>query len=284
MPAMKGHIMEQATPLCINQTLIAPAAIAAELEWHESEAAARTALAVRELLRQRALELGLLTVAEDAAENAAADAAEAENDGAAFDAALEQLLAQEVALPQASEDECRRYYAAHADAEFCVGELVSASHILFASSERVPLNALRARAEQVLREVRAHPARFADAATANSNCPSAAVGGSLGQLGRGDSVPEFEQALFDAGARQQNAAATGILPTLVNTRYGFHIVRIDRRVPGQVLPFEAVQQQIAQKMQQAVFAKAFQQYIRLLAGAATITGVELDATTNPLVQ
>jgi peptidyl-prolyl cis-trans isomerase C len=61
-------------------------------------------------------------------------------------------------------------------------------------------------------------------------------------------------------------------------------VRIDRRVPGQVLPFEAVQQQIAQKMQQAVFAKAFQQYIRLLAGAATITGAELDATTNPLVQ
>jgi peptidyl-prolyl cis-trans isomerase C len=275
---MKGHIMEQDTPLCINQTLIAPAAIAAELEWHESEAAARTALAVRELLRQRALELGLLTVAQDAAAEAADD------DGAAFDAALEQLLAQEVALPQAGEDECRRYYAAHAEAEFCVGELVSASHILFASSERVPLNALRARAEQVLREVRARPARFADAATANSNCPSAAVGGSLGQLGRGDSVPEFEQALFDAGARQQNAAATGILPTLVNTRYGFHIVRIDRRVPGQVLPFEAVQQQIAQKMQQAVFAKAFQQYIRLLAGAATITGAELDATTNPLVQ
>jgi peptidyl-prolyl cis-trans isomerase C len=275
---MKGHIMEQATPLCINQTLIAPAAIAAELEWHQSEAAARTALAVRELLRQRALELGLLTVAQDAAADAA------EDDGAAFDAALEQLLAQEVALPQAGEDECRRYYAAHADAEFCVGELVSASHILFASSERVPLNALRARAEQVLREVRAHPARFADAATANSNCPSAAVGGSLGQLGRGDSVPEFEQALFDAGARQQNAAATGILPTLVNTRYGFHIVRIDCRVAGQVMPFEAVQQQIAQKMQQAVFAKAFQQYIRLLAGAATITGAELDATTNPLVQ
>jgi peptidyl-prolyl cis-trans isomerase C len=275
---MKGHIMEQATPLCINQTLIAPAAIAAELEWHESEAAARTALAVRELLRQRALELGLLTVAQDAAADAADD------DGAAFDAALEQLLAQEVALPQAGEDECRRYYGAHAEAEFCVGELVSASHILFASSERVPLNALRARAEQVLREVRAQPARFADAATANSNCPSAAVGGSLGQLGRGDSVPEFEQALFDAGARQQNAAATGILPTLVNTRYGFHIVRIDRRVPGQVLPFEAVQQKIAQKMQQAVFAKAFQQYIRLLAGAATITGAELDATTNPLVQ
>jgi peptidyl-prolyl cis-trans isomerase C len=278
MPAMKGLIMEQATPLCINHTLIAPAAIAAELEWHESEAAARTALAVRELLRQRALELGLLTVAADAAADAA------EDDGAAFDAALEQLLAQEVALPQAGEDECRRYYAAHADAEFCVGELVSASHILFASSERVPLNALRARAEQVLREVRAHPARFADAATANSNCPSAAVGGSLGQLGRGDSVPEFEQALFDPSARQQNAAATGILPTLVNTRYGFHIVRIDCRVPGQVLPFEAVQQQIAHKMQQAVFAKAFQQYIRLLAGAATITGAELDATSNPLVQ
>lgn len=275
--------MEQATPLLINQTLIPPAAIAAELEWHESEAAARTALAVRELLRQRAQELGLWPATADPASDLTKNPTE---DDGAFDSAVEQLLAQEVALPQAGEDECRRYYATHAETEFCVGELVSASHILFASCAQVPLNALRGRAEQVLREVRTYPARFADAAAANSNCPSAALGGSLGQLGRGDSVPEFEQALFGSGVRQQNAAATatGILPTLVNTRYGFHIVRIDCRVPGQVLPFEAVQQQIAHKMQQEVFAKAVQQYIRLLAGAATITGAELDATTNPLVQ
>jgi peptidyl-prolyl cis-trans isomerase C len=51
-----------------------------------------------------------------------------------------------------------------------------------------------------------------------------------------------------------------------------------------VLPFEAVHQQIAHKMQQAVFAKALQQYVRLLAGAASISGAELDGADNPLVQ
>ncbi len=262
--------MEPTSPLIINDVTVPASAIAAELEWHESEAAARNALAVRELLRQRALELGLLAADADA------------GDGAAFDAALEQLLKLEVKVPQAEEEECRRYYAAHAETEFCVGELVSASHILFATSERVPLAALRARAEQVLGEVLTQPRRFAELATKNSNCPSSALGGSLGQLGRGDSVPEFEQALFDH--KQHAKSVTGILPGLVNTRYGFHIVRIDQRVPGQVLPFEAVHRQIAHKMQQAVFAKALQQYVRLLAGAASISGAELDGADNPLVQ
>lgn len=264
--------MEQASPLVINGTVIPAAAIAAELEWHDSEAAARNALAIRELLRQRAQELGLL----------AADAGLDGGDGAAFDAALERLLAQEVSVPAADEQECRRYYALHADSEFCVGELVAASHILFASSERVPLAALRAVAERVLHEVLEQPDRFAAAVRDNSNCPSAAVGGSLGQLGRGDSVPEFEQALFEH--KQHGKAPLGILPGLVNSRYGFHIVRIDARVPGRVQPFEEVQAQIAERMRQAVFAKAFQQYVRLLAGAASIAGAELDAASSPLVQ
>ncbi|MEO8837912.1 MAG: peptidylprolyl isomerase [Herbaspirillum sp.] len=264
--------MEQTSSLIINDVTIPNATIEAELEWHESEVEARNALVVRELLRQRAVELGLL----------AADASDSDDDDVTFDATLDQLLKLEVKVPQAEEEECRRYYAAHAEAEFCVGELVSASHILFANSERVPLTALRTRAERVLQEVLTQPKRFSEAATDNSNCPSSALGGSLGQLGRGDSVPEFEQALFDH--KQHKKSVTGILPGLVNTRYGFHIVRIDERVPGQVLPFEAVHKQIAHKMQQIVFAKGLQQYVRLLAGAAEISGADLDATSSPLVQ
>ncbi|MDI9682739.1 peptidylprolyl isomerase, partial [Burkholderia cenocepacia] len=69
------------------------------------------------------------------------------------------------------------------------------------------------------------PRRIERIARASSNCPSAEMGGSLGQLLRGDTVPEFEAALFDTDG-------IGVLPTLVNTRFGFHIVRIERRVPG----------------------------------------------------
>jgi len=63
-----------------------------------------------------------------------------------------------------------------------------------------------------------------------SNCPSGQQGGNLGQIGRGDTVPEFKKALFRLGP-------TGLLRELVKTRYGFHIVAIDRRIPGKDTAF-----------------------------------------------
>ena len=77
-----------------------------------------------------------------------------------------------------------------------VGELIEADHILFQVTPGVNLDMLRAHAKVVLDELMADPSRFAEVAREQSNCPSAAVGGSLGQLGRGDTVPEFERAVF----------------------------------------------------------------------------------------
>lgn len=95
-------------------------------------------------------------------------------------------------------------------------------------------------------------------------------------------VPEFAAALFDA-------AGPGILPRLVNTRFGFHIVRIDRKIDGSPLPFETVQRRIAQFLAERVRHKALQQYLALLAGQARITGVtfamaEATASGTPLVR
>ena len=60
----------------------------------------------------------------------------------------------------------------------------------------------------------------------------------VGQLGRGDSVPEFARALF-------GREALGVLPELVDTRYGFHVVLVARRIAGRQLPYEAVAEAIA---------------------------------------
>lgn len=218
--------------------------------------------AVRELLRQRALATGLLT----------SDAA----DETEVSAAIERLLEREVAVPEPGEPECRRYYDTHLE-EFRRGELVFLRHILFQISPGVPVQQLRALAARTLAELRADPDRFADRARDMSNCPSSLFGGNLGQVGRGDTVPEFEAALF-------GGSLTGILPELVKTRYGFHIVAIDHRTPGETVPFAAVHRQIAERLSAGVQQRALAQYVAILAGQADMEGVDLVAAPSPLVQ
>jgi len=206
-----------------------------------------------ELLRQRAVQRGL---------------AMAGASRAAADAAIEQLLQQEVATVAPSDEECRRYYEAHLK-EFTSGELVAARHILFQVTQRVHVPALRARAELTLAELAREPQRFAAVAGELSNCPSGRHGGNLGQLGRGDTVPEFEQALF-------NGAYTGIYPQLVRTRFGFHILCVDRREPGQTLPFGVVQRRIQDQLCQRMSAGALAHFVRQLAASAAVSGIEVD--------
>jgi len=218
--------------------------------------------AARELLRQRAVAIGLLDPAN-------------EDDGT-IEAAIETLLEKEVTTPKPTDAECRRYYEQN-PSEFESGDLVHARHILFQVTPQVNVPQIRARAEAALNTLLAEPDRFAELAAELSNCPSGEQGGNLGQVGRGDMVPEFEQALFRLGP-------TGILRELVRTRYGFHIVAIDRRIPGKNLPFEIAHDHIAKRLSSSVEEKGLRQYISLLAGQAEIDGVDLEASVSPLVQ
>lgn len=218
--------------------------------------------AARELLRQRAVAVGLL------------DAAATEE--AATEQAIEELLAREVVTPIPKEEECRRYYDAH-PREFESGDLVHARHILFQVTPSVRIPEIRARAEQTLNELLREPERFAALAAEMSNCPTGHHGGNLGQIGRGATVPEFERAIFRLGP-------TGLLRELVKTRHGFHIVAIDRRIPGKRLPFDMVRDQIAERLRAMVEEKALRQYISVLAGKASIQGADLNGTEVPLVQ
>ncbi len=218
--------------------------------------------AARELLRQRAVAVGLLD--------------EASTEEAAIDQAIEALLAREVVTPSPTEEECRRYYDAH-PREFDSGDLVHARHILFQVTASVRIPEIRSRAEQTLNELLRDPERFAAVATEMSNCPSGQHGGNLGQIGRGDTVPEFEKAIFRLGP-------TGLLRELVKTRHGFHIVAIDQRIPGKRLPFDVVRDAIAERLRAMVEEKALRQYISVLAGKADIQGANLNGTEIPLVQ
>ena len=247
-------------PILINDHELTDAEVEAELPHHQEAdnplKQATTAVAIRHILLDEALRLGLSGV----------------NDEAIIDA----LLATEVTLPEVDEATCRRYYDQH-KARFVVGELVEVDHILFQVTPNVPLDGLRALAEYTLAELMADPQRFAERARELSNCPSSEVGGNLGQIGRGDTVPEFERVVF---AMQPGE----VLPRLLETRFGLHIVRVNRRVEGRLMPYERVASHVADALRTVNRDTAWRQYVQLLVGRARVKGVMLEGADTPLLQ
>jgi len=228
--------------------------------------------ACTELLRQAAQRSGFLT-ADDAPSTDGVISVAAAN-------AVESLLEQVLCVPAPSEEACQRHYAAHA-AEYQTGENVQLRHVLFAVTPGVDVVALRKRAEMTLLDVRCHDGkandRFAAAARAWSNCPSGAGGGDLGRLCAADCAPEFAREVF-------GHAEVGVLPRLVHSRFGLHVVEVLAREAGVAQPFEAVRGAVAMSLRQQAYVTALRQYLRLLAGEAAVEGVDLDAADTPLLQ
>ena len=156
--------------------------------------------------------------------------------------------------------------------------------VLFAVVPGVDVVALRQRAERVLLDLRCHgaddaqaDAAFASAAREWSNCPSGAEGGELGWLMRTDCAPEFAAELF-------GHLDVGVLPRLVHSRFGLHVVQVQEREPGVAQPWESVQSAVRLALQQQTYVTALRQYLSVLAGEAELLGVELEAADSPLVQ
>lgn len=225
-----------------------------------------------ELLRQAAIEAGLLAEDDPAPEAGVISEAAAE--------AIDQYLLQQLRIPEPDEAACRRHHAAHA-AQYAIGERVQARHILFAVTPGVDVQALRLRAEQALLEVRADPNRFGETARQLSNCPSSAQGGDLGWLNAPDCAPEFAKELF---GQAEGTANVGVLPRLVHSRFGLHVVEVLARDPGQAQPYEAVSEAVAQSLRQQAWITALRQTMRVLASRWEVQGVDLDAADSPLVQ
>jgi peptidyl-prolyl cis-trans isomerase C len=133
------------------------------------------------------------------------------------------------------------------------------------------------RAQAALQELAAAPDRFADLARTLSDCPSRESGGSLGQITRGSTVPEFETFLMSLDEGEICAAP-------VESRYGFHVVRLNRRALGRELPFDAVRERVAAFLADAVWRRAVHQYVMVLAGRAAIEGIAIQGAASPLVQ
>jgi peptidyl-prolyl cis-trans isomerase C len=225
-----------------------------------------------ELLRQAAMRAGLL------AQDDPAPARSVISEPAAD--AIDALLARELVFPIADDETCRRFHAANAN-RYALGERTRLRHVLFAVTPGVDLDALRKRAEACLLDLRARTHgetdRFAPAAAQLSNCPTGKDGGQLGWLTAAECAPEFAREVF-------GQPEVGVLPRLVRSRFGFHVVEVLERDAGTVPPYEAVKDAVRQTLQRRAFSTALRQYLQLLAGQARLEGIDLAAAETPLVQ
>lgn len=254
-------------PVTINGVTLDPALIAAEAQNHPApngkpgfawKAAAR-ALTVRELLLQEARARGI-----DPAPQELSPGMWETSD----EALIRQLLEQGIQPDPADEAALRATYDANPD-QFRAPSLYEAAHILIAAAQDDPAarDLARAKAAEVLDQVKANPRRFAELAAEHSACSSKSSGGLLGQLSTGDTVAEFEAALarLDEGGIE-----------IAETRYGLHIIRLDARARGEVLPFEAVLPHLQEAHEKAAWTRASKAFIGGLIAKAQIEGVEFQ--------
>jgi len=264
MPAARRPL--NAPPVFVNGVAIDEAAIASEAQNHsarsgaEARAAAVRALVIRELLLQRARVLAL----------APAPLRDAQGrEETEEEALIRQVLEAEASAQEPTDMECRRVYDS-APQRFMMPAIYEASHILIAPAE--PSEAAWADAEDRAVQLVAAlqgGADFAMLASAHSACPSSAEGGALGQLQRGDLGTELEEVLWTL-----NVGA--IAPAAIRTKFGWHIVRLDRRSDAQTAPYEAVRDFIFSALRERAGVAAAARYLRELAADAEIEGLTLE--------
>ena len=251
----------------VNGETIPSAAIAAEAQNHEAPKdkpgiawrKAAQALAIRTLLLQEARARALTADPEELAPGRV----ETEDE-----ALIRTLLDEALRIAPVTDADVRAEWAKDPD-RFRSAPLWDVSHILCACDPRDETERAmaEARAKAVLARLGGDAKGFALAAR-ESDCGSKASGGHLGQLGPGDTVPEFEAAL-------RTLTEGGTTPAPVLSRHGWHIIRLNAIAPGQVLPFETVRPKLAQALEKAAWARASRDFIEGLAKGAQITGASL---------
>ena len=128
-----------------------------------------------------------------------------------------------VASVSVSDKDAEDYYNAHKE-QFVSDESVNASHILVDSEDL---------ALEILAKINAGDITFEDAAKEYSSCPSKANGGNLGDFGKGQMVPEFDEAVFKMEVGEITAAP-------VKTQFGYHLIKLIAKNEAEAMPFASI--------------------------------------------
>lgn len=177
---------------------------------------------------------------------------------------VDRMLDAEAAGAPVTPQQVEEFYTSH-PSEFAQGERVRASHILI----RVPQNAdagarepARAKAAGILKDVKGGQ-DFAALAREHSEDPGTAqAGGDLGYFERGQMVGAFEEAAF--------ALAPAQMSDLVETQYGFHIIKVDDKQPARTIPLAEVREQVEQFLQGRNREERMETFVETLKTKGTI--------------
>jgi len=183
-----------------------------------------------------------------------------------------------------TEEEAQKYYNENPKF-FNKPELARVSHILI-TPEFIDPNSdpnadpneakaiARKKAEDLLEQIKGG-ADFAELAKIHSNCPMAPQGGDLGFFSRGEMDSAFENVAFELGIGQ--------ISDVVETKYGYHIIKATGHTDASTIPFEKVKDKIVEQLTQEKQSELAEEYIQKLKDAANITypaGKEPSSQTN----
>jgi len=197
--------------------------------------------------------------------------------GLGYQKLMEKQWAGQIAV---TEDEAKKYYDEHPEM-FTVQAQVRASHILIKPDASVTdpnkaKAAAKAKAEELLGQIK-NGADIAELAKANSACPSSAKGGDLGWFQKGQMVKPFEDAAF--------ALKVGQTSDIVETQFGYHIIKVTDHKEASVTPFEQAKDSLIKGLMQKKQGEFATKYVTSLKSAATITyapGQETSAGNNAI--
>lgn len=256
-------------PVKLNGVILPLQMIAAEAQHHPAKTPAAAfqmaarALVIRTLLLEEANHLAI------AAEPKLVSPGKREMDD---EARIRALFEASVPIVEPDEVQCRAFYEA-APSRFHSPDLYEASHILFLAHphDMEAYAAAVKSAEETITELVRSPQRFEALARERSECDSRANGGRLGQISCGETIPEFERALIELEEGK-------IAPIPVKSRFGAHVLRLDARAAGKVLPFDYVKERISVFLTQRYWRRNVALYINGLVAKAEIEGI---AMTSP---
>ncbi len=246
----------------VNGVMIDRTAIAQELQYHPAENKedavflATQALVVRELLK--------IAVLSDSSLGESAWTDDEEQ-------AISALIDKNVQATNPDVATCKRYYEQNI-ASFKTDPIMSVRHILLAclpedGEERLDI---KKTAYDLIEQINnnANPnAEFIQIARQHSACPSKEADGELGVVSKGQTVSEFESVLF--------SLETGLAPSPIESRYGFHIVEVLDKQPGIQMTYDQVAPAVSNKLSQQAFHQSLCDYLFRLSDEANIEGIEM---------
>jgi len=255
--------------ITVNGVVIEESDLANELQYHANQnfntvvQQAGQALVIRQLLLSEAKNKGFYIEDSDT---------KSDNE----EQAIQTLLSENVSYDDPDEAICQRYYENNKQ-KFMTMPLMEVDHILLAAAkddierrDAAKNNAKVIIAQLIQEQTHGEPSSFAALAKEYSACPSKENGGNLGQLSKGQTVPEFE--------RQLMPLSEGLADKAIESRYGLHVININRKIDGKQLTYDMVHDKVRGYLVNSASHLGIQAYIQSLVEQSTIEGINVKFT------